>query len=98
MLYMKWAMASASHILVNNILLANTIKSKITNNNDFKELAKEYSQCYTYKNGGYIGYFMPEEMVSEIDKVVLSGNLNKVLGPIKTIFGYHLFLIHTIKY
>ena len=63
---MKWTSASASHILVKNKLLANSIKSNIKNYNDFRELAKEYSVCPTHKNGGYIGYFVPGEMVSEL--------------------------------
>ena len=28
--------------------------------------------------------------VEEFDEVVFSGDLNKVLGPVKTQFGYHL--------
>ena len=97
---MKWTSASASHILVKNKLLANSIKSNIKNYNDFRELAKEYSVCSTHKNGGYIGYFVPGEMVSEIDAAISSISsisLNKLLGPIQTVFGYHLFLIHTRK-
>ncbi len=94
---MKWTSASASHILVKNKLLANSIKSNIKNYNDFRELAKEYSVCPTFKNGGYIGYFVPGEMVSEIDDAISSNTLNKSLGPIQTVFGYHLFFIHTRK-
>jgi peptidyl-prolyl cis-trans isomerase C len=29
-------------------------------------------------------------MVKEFDEVVFSGELNTVLGPVKTQFGYHL--------
>ena len=94
---MKWTSASASHILVKNKLLANSIKSNIKNYNDFRELAKEYSLCSTHKNGGYIGYFVPGEMVPEIDAAITSNSLNKLFGPIQTVFGYHLFLIHTRK-
>ncbi len=32
-------------------------------------------------------------MVKEFDKVVFSGNLNEVYGPIKTQFGFHLIEI-----
>ena len=46
---MKWTSASASHILVKNKLLANSIKSNIKNYNDFRELAKEYSVCPTHR-------------------------------------------------
>jgi peptidyl-prolyl cis-trans isomerase C len=32
-------------------------------------------------------------MVPEFDKVVFSGELNKVHGPVQTQFGYHLLEI-----
>jgi peptidyl-prolyl cis-trans isomerase C len=32
-------------------------------------------------------------MVREFDEVVFSGEVNKVLGPVKTQFGYHLIEI-----
>ena len=98
---MIWNLISASHILVKNKLLADKIILEIENYDDFKELAKEYSYCYTGKNGGYIGYFVPGDMVEEIDIGIneqISNNcLNKLLTPIKSIFGYHIFYIHTIK-
>ena len=33
------------------------------------------------------------QMVQEFDQVVFSGELNKVHGPVKTQFGYHLLEI-----
>ena len=30
------------------------------------------------------------QMVPEFDKVVFTGEIGKVLGPVKTQFGYHL--------
>jgi peptidyl-prolyl cis-trans isomerase C len=32
-------------------------------------------------------------MVKEFDEVVFSGDVGKVLGPVKTQFGYHLIEI-----
>jgi peptidyl-prolyl cis-trans isomerase C len=32
-------------------------------------------------------------MVKEFDEVVFSGEVGKVLGPVKTQFGYHLIQI-----
>ncbi|MDG1712794.1 MAG: peptidylprolyl isomerase, partial [Woeseiaceae bacterium] len=35
-------------------------------------------------------YLGPGMMVPEFDKVVFSAEVNKVQGPVKTQFGYHL--------
>lgn len=46
-------------------------------------------------NGGDLGYFDEQEMVENFGKTVFndSNPLNKILGPIKTDFGWHLILV-----
>ena len=45
------------------------------------------------RQGGDLGSFGPGQMVPEFDKVVFSGELNTVHGPVQTQFGYHLLEI-----
>jgi len=87
------ASASARHILVQTEEECNELKSQIEGGADFAELAKEHSKCPSGTSGGELGVFGPGQMVKEFDEVVFSAELNKVQGPVKTQFGYHLLEI-----
>lgn len=87
------ARATARHILVPNENDCNTLKKMIENGEDFAEIAKIHSKCPSGQQGGDLGEFGPGQMVREFDEVVFSGEVGKVLGPVKTQFGYHLIEI-----
>lgn len=82
--------ATARHILVDTEALCLQLKAQIEAGADFAEVAKQNSSCPSRMQGGDLGSFNPGQMVKEFDEVVFSGELNKVLGPVKTQFGYHL--------
>ena len=82
--------ARARHILVSTKEHCKELKGKILSGDDFAEIAKQYSTCPSGKQGGDLGEFGPGQMVQEFDEVVFSAELNKVQGPVKTQFGYHL--------
>ena len=84
------ASASARHILVERLEQCQELKEQIEGGADFAELAKEHSTCPSGSDGGALGEFGPGQMVKEFDEVVFSAELNKVQGPVKTQFGYHL--------
>ncbi|SIS43556.1 peptidylprolyl isomerase [Neptunomonas antarctica] len=87
------AKASARHILVDTEAQCETLKQQIEAGTDFAEVAKQHSSCPSGKQGGDLGSFGPGQMVREFDEVVFKGELNKVHGPVKTQFGYHLLEI-----
>ena len=87
------AKASARHILVNTETECLRLKSEIEDGKDFAEIAKQYSKCPSGKKGGDLGEFFRGQMVPEFDKVVFSGEIGKVHGPVKTQFGFHLLEI-----
>lgn len=87
------AKASARHILVPGEADCITLKNLIEGGEDFAEIAKVHSKCPSGKQGGGLGEFSPGQMVKEFDEVVFSGEVGKVLGPVKTQFGYHLIEI-----
>ena len=87
------AKASARHILVPSEEDCNSLKKMIEGGEDFAEIAKVHSNCPSGKQGGALGEFTPGQMVREFDEVVFSGEVGKVLGPVKTQFGYHLIEI-----
>ncbi|MCB1662992.1 MAG: peptidylprolyl isomerase [Pseudomonadales bacterium] len=82
--------ASARHILVNSEDKCQQLKDEIESGADFAELAKQHSSCPSGAQGGDLGEFGPGMMVKEFDEVVFSAEVNKVQGPVKTQFGYHL--------
>ena len=82
--------ASARHILVDSEALCTELKTKIADGASFADLAAQHSSCPSGRSGGDLGSFGPGQMVPEFDKAVFSSDLNTVIGPIKTQFGYHL--------
>ena len=87
------AKASAKHILVNSESECKNLKKQIEEGADFAEIAKKHSLCPSGQQGGILGEFQQGQMVEEFDKVVFNETLEKVHGPIKTDFGYHLIEI-----
>ncbi|MBI4347228.1 MAG: peptidylprolyl isomerase [Elusimicrobia bacterium] len=85
--------AKARHILVPSQSECESLKKQIEGGADFAEMAKKHSKCPSGRQGGDLGEFGPGEMVPEFDKVVFSGELKAVHGPVKTQFGYHLIQI-----
>ena len=84
------AQATARHILVDNKVLCEELKTKIQGGEDFAKVASEHSSCPSSARGGDLGTFSPGQMVQEFDTVVFSADLYEVQGPVKTQFGYHL--------
>ena len=86
--------ATARHILLNNEKLARKLKKEIINNEiTFEKAAKKFSKCASAKRGGNLGTFQKGDMVKEFDNIVFTQDLNKIHGPIKTQFGFHLIEI-----
>jgi peptidyl-prolyl cis-trans isomerase C len=87
------AKATARHILVQSSGECEKIKKEIEEGADFAEKAKAHSQCPSGQRGGDLGEFTPGQMVKEFDEVVFKDEVNKVHGPVKTQFGFHLIEI-----
>jgi peptidyl-prolyl cis-trans isomerase C len=87
------ATAKARHILVPTEEKCEELKTQIEGGADFAAVAGEHSDCPSGKQGGELGEFRPGQMVREFDEVVFSAEIGKVLGPVKTQFGYHLIEI-----
>jgi len=86
--------AKAHHILLDSEQTCLELISQIDSLETFSELAKEYSQCPSAKIGGDIGLVKPEVIVIEMAEAIFGdAPLNTVLGPIKTVHGYHLVWI-----
>ena len=87
------ASVEASHILVEDESVANEIKEKLNNGADFKELAKEYSNCPSKENGGNLGVFTKGQMVKEFEDAAFKMGVGEISDPVKTQFGYHIIKV-----
>jgi len=90
--------ATASHILIKGGAEAanklEDLKVQIDNSpTQFAQVAAEYSECPSARQGGSLGEFGPGQMVKEFDQVVFNEPVGVVHGPVKTQFGYHLIYI-----
>ena len=59
----------------------------------FAKLAKKYSACGTRNKGGDLGLLEHNTAAPELEKAAMASPVGEVQGPIKSKFGYHIFLI-----
>jgi peptidyl-prolyl cis-trans isomerase C len=85
--------ARASHILVKTEQEAASIKKRIEAGEDFATVAKRFSKCPSGKSGGDLGWFTKGQMVPEFETVAFEEEVGKVVGPVKTQFGYHIIKV-----
>ena len=59
----------------------------------FAKLAKKYSACGTRNKGGDLGFLEHNTAAPELEKAAMAAPVSEVCGPIKSKFGYHIFII-----
>ncbi|MFQ5449695.1 MAG: peptidylprolyl isomerase [Nitrospinaceae bacterium] len=59
----------------------------------FAKLAKKYSACGTRHNGGDLGTLEVHTSAPELYKAAMAAPVHELRGPVKTTFGYHIFVI-----
>ena len=90
--------AHAKHILVDTEEKAMEIMTSIEKGEAvFEDAAKEFSSCPSNAQGGDLGEFGRGQMVPEFDQVAFEAEIGKVVGPVKTQFGYHLIKVEGRK-
>jgi peptidyl-prolyl cis-trans isomerase D len=66
-------------------------KKKIESGTDFAKVAAEYSDDAASKaSGGDLGSFGRNKMVKEFEEAAFNAQPHKLVGPVKSNFGYHL--------
>ncbi len=83
----------AAHILVDSEDKAKAILAEIEGGKAFADEAKANSKDGSAANGGDLGWFGVGAMVKPFEDAVVAAPLGKVVGPIKTDFGWHLILV-----
>jgi len=85
--------ARASHILVKTEDQAKQIMKRLADGEEFAAVARRFSSCPSGKNGGDLGWFGKGMMVAEFEKIAFEEEVGKVVGPVKTQFGYHVIKV-----
>lgn len=83
----------ARHILVETQSAAQGLIARLSDGADFEELAKAESTGPSGPNGGDLGWFSPNQMVTEFSDAVAAledGEYTK--EPVQTQFGWHVIL------
>ncbi len=97
-MFEKGAQASARHILTPDEEGCKKAMEEIeAGEKTFEEAAKEYSTCPSKAQGGNLGAFGRGQMVKEFDEAVFEGEVGKLIGPVKTQFGYHAIIVDSLK-
>ena len=94
--YTKGGTVRAKHILTDSEEKCRQILKEITDGSKaFEVAAQEYSTCPSGQKGGDLGEFGRGQMVKEFEDAAFLGEIGKVLGPVKTQFGYHLIRVES---
>lgn len=83
----------ARHILVKTEDEAKAIIAQLADGADFAKLAKEKSTGPSGKNGGDLGFFSKEQMVTPFAEAAFELDKGEVSEPVKTRFGWHVIKV-----
>lgn len=81
---------TAQHILVNHEYEAIDLQKKLSEGVSFEDLARDFSECPSGKEGGNLGEFGKGMMVPSFEKAAFQLMPGEVSGIVRTQFGYHL--------
>ncbi len=83
----------ASHILVEDPVLAQEVLEKLYEGEDFAEMAKEYSIDGSAQSGGDLGFFGKGQMIPEFEEVAFSLEVGELSGLVESQFGIHIIKV-----
>lgn len=92
--YKRGESVHAKHILVDEEEKCQDILSQIESGAvTFEAAAAEHSNCPSGAKGGDLGSFGKGQMVKEFEDAAFAAEIGKVVGPVKSQFGYHLIKV-----
>jgi|GEM_PF-25578 len=83
----------ASHILLKTEADAKAVMKDLAGGADFAQEAKDKSTGPSAPKGGDLGCFGKNQMVQAFSDAAFKAPVGKVVGPVKTQYGYHVILV-----
>lgn len=77
--------------------LADNLYNRLTTGEDFAQLAQEYSQDSSAKEGGKIGFIEKGDVVESFGEEAFSLELNVVSQPVESRYGWHILEVLEIQ-
>ncbi len=89
----------ASHILIRDKSdigreKLDAVIEALDSGRDFEELAREFSEDTSSKQGGDLGWLPRGQTVAKFEKVAFSLELDEISDPFETQFGWHIVRLH----
>ncbi len=81
-----------SHIVLSTEELAKVLLDHLKED-EYKDREKKYSACGSRYKGGDLGFLEHNTSAPEVEKAAMEAPVGVVQGPIKSKFGYHIFII-----
>ena len=81
----------ALYIMVNSEEKANEVLAALKAGQDFKELARKFSQAPNANKGGDLGFFLPDDFTPAFAKALKKLKVGELSEIIKAAQGYHIF-------
>ena len=70
---------------------------KVAEGVDFAALAREASDCYSAKNGGDLGYFLPGQLARPLEDEARDLKVGEVSGVVEDRYGLHLLKLTELR-
>lgn len=89
-----------SHIVLTTKDVADVLLEHLKSYDDYEQmmksfvkLAKKYSACGSRNKGGDLGTLEVHTAAPELYQAAMKAPVRQVQGPVKTTFGFHIFVI-----
>ena len=87
----------ASQVFTHSIEDAVAAKKALDADEPFNEVVKKYSTCPSKQQEGDLGWMPEEAALSLMGEKITNDEINKIIGPVHSEYGYHILLITEVK-
>ena len=74
-----------------------SLRKDILAGDDFAQLAQDYSECYSGKKGGDLGYFLPGQLSGKMEQAALALKPGELSGVVEDRYGLHLLKVTELR-
>ena len=87
----------ASQVFTHSIEDAVAAKKALDADEPFNEVVQKYSTCPSKQQEGDLGWMPEEAALSLMGEKITNDEINKIIGPVHSEYGYHILLITEVK-